>query len=777
MIDVFHHWHRRLDYFLLVTICWLIQNVKSSTVEARQIGTKSTSTIFESSLRCWGNSTESREMFDGTTTVSSSAREILEKLASTTCRVCDAFRKHRQDVSDDRLDALLIFPDTAPEFISLATGLLLTNRFRITILQIHWEPEDDVIEKHQDQTDTEPAGQIYKQIMSGIPCDHPVRFVDDICQILQVNYTIEDQKRLSFQEGKCRGPISLHPFDSCAIQAARTVALLIRNNLPTTDESSPLGHKTPDVMITDASLIGGLWMSEVWRVPTVTVGTSALIPLAVEHDAIWMNRTGSWWSRLIKLLRQRFYSLSITRAYMEMNKMRSEFALPLLRKPIDYLGPVSAILMEFAPVDSIPTVDSEKAWDIFAKVPQQWERIHVVGPLYPPCVPCEVKSKSPPISLLAPFRDKPAIVPKIPPKDPTVLVVPPVKLTPVWTRNILQALLMARNSLEHYDDCDWDSLFCQKSFAKFKIVWLVKDKLQETYFPNAIFDFIERESYVSLLDSVANHPTTMLVLMPCDKDTAVFETTLDISTVCLESTDRFPLRPDQEPPSPSESSRVLAAKVLSKLRERQYKDRRPSSVSTSTKDYDNFSPGGSLTRAVSIIEHVARVHNEMQPWDDVTEMQRVTSQAVKDLTQGQWMAAHSTMVDEYDEGELDWQPPYDTFTVLVAWIILFVSAAYITLKDILSSRSFRRSHHHCNPNNTTSQLTSDGILTRPDLEAAWMTLLDWYYEQPNSLQQLYKSIMGEPTSSEHVELENADSSRHPMRSPNQGQHSRRRKKR
>jgi hypothetical protein len=728
------------------------------------------------------------DMFEGS--ASSSSREMLDQLSETACVLCDPrmMKKTRDPaVPDDRYHAVLVFPDNAPEFIPLATGLLLTTRFKITILRLHFESEDRTKAdgKWEEENRENVEGklrQTHERTVTGIPCGHPVRVRDDASYVLEVDFTMKEQNRYAAGETTCQGPISLEPFELCAIQAAPSTSLLIKNYIPLQDPRDPstMG-KLPDVMITDASLVGALWMAESWGVPTVAVASHSFVPLIVEHDAAWSSQTGgSWFSRIWRLLGQRLHSLSITSAYMEMNRMRLDFGLPQLRRPIDYLAPAVAILMEFAEKDSIPGVNSEKAQNSFADTIEQWERIHVVGPLQPPCFPCDVKStkQQQVSSLRKTFRDKQSPSTKVS-KNHTILVVPPANSTPTWTRNILQGVFLARQSLIRYDDCDWDSLSCQKS-VKFKTIWVVKEGEQD-YFPPVVQDYVERESYTNLLDSVANHPYTMLAIMPCDKYAAIFEKSLDISVICVEGTERFPLRPDQVPPSAT-NPREMSAKILHHLRARQQKEQRnpptaakaEESTSDTSESSSPPSPDGSLTRAVSIIERVAALNRQNFPWKDNAEMLRVTSQAVKNLTRQAAQNSSSASTTTSVEDEFDWQPPYDTFTVLVAWIVVLVSAVYIAF----SPRSLRRSqngyflsnhHHHHVPSSG-----SDGLFTRPDLDDAWAAWLEWYTEQPDSLQLLYHKITGGSS-----DVSPPDAPHNGPTSPpnNSGQNNRRRKKR
>lgn len=732
-------------------------------------------------IRCWGDSQTSTEMFDGNVVMT--PKEILDHLSGSSCGLCDPRRAVRSNQSssssstmDERYHALLVLPDNAPEFVPLATGLLLTNRFRLTILRLHFEREDPngtpTFNKHNGQAVDEKLREMHEKILTGIPCDHPVRTIDDASYVLEVNFSFKEQNRFSIGEKICHGPLSLHPFDECAIQAAPATALLIKNYVPLADQkTSPIGSSLPDVLITDASLVGSMWMGEAWGIPTVTVATPAFVPLAVEHDAAWTSQIGGLWVRIWGMFRQRFHSLSITKAYMMMNKMRLEFGLPPLKKPIDYLGTVAAILMEFAKKDSIPGVDATKAQDTFSETTEHWERVHVVGPLQPPCIPCEPQVQiSHPSKFQAAFRDKQASNKRYQP--PTVVVAPPSVPTPTSTRNILQGLLMAQQSLEQYDDCDWDSLSCQKPYDNFQIVWLYDDDHdaddRENFLPPIPVESMELEPYTNMLDTISRYPKTVLTLMPCDRNAAIFENTLDLSVICLEDTGRFPLKPEQMPPSATEP-RELAARILRLLRARQQKKQRPS-LKVSSNSTRSASAQGSLTRSVSIIERVAQTHREHFPWKNTAEMQIITSQAVKNLTQ---QDSNVSSADAQREANYDWHPPYDTFTVFVAWIVLIVSMLYIAIKDVVFSKSTRRNHGHYNSHHIPFA-SSDGLFARPDLDDAWAAWLEWYQEQPDSIRLLYQNIVrgifGESSS-------NHSSPRHGVASPSSTNAARKRKKR
>ena len=115
------------------------------------------------------------------------------------------------------------------------------------------------------------------------------------------------------------------------------------------------------------------------------------------------------------------------------------------------------------------------------------------------------------------------------------------------------------------------------------------------------------------------------------------------------------------------------------------------------------------------------------------EMQRWTARGIQNRTQKLHHNASTTTAAS--DTNLDWQPPYDTFTVLVAWIILLVSSTYIAMMDLFILRSNRRNHHHHH-----SPSTYDGMFTRPDLEDAWIVLQEWYQEQPESWQSCSRNL-------------------------------------
>ena len=129
----------------------------------------------------------------------------------------------------------------------------------------------------------------------------------------------------------------------------------------------------------DATLVGGLLFSELWRIPTVAIASHQALDLAIEHDPDWTaNPEWHVLYRLYRIFRQRLYSLSLTGPFLEVNRLRRELRLRPLKSPMGYFLPVVALLVEFSPIDLIPSMTQD-----------HWQkRVHITGSLQAPCTPC-----------------------------------------------------------------------------------------------------------------------------------------------------------------------------------------------------------------------------------------------------------------------------------------------------------------------------------------------------------------------------------------------------
>lgn len=300
---------------------------------------------------------------------------------------------------------------------------------------------------------------------------------------------------------------------------------------------------------------------------------------------------------------------------------------------------------------------------------------------------------------------------------------------------MLQSLTLARESLAKYDACAWDALSCQNPYVDFEVIWLVLTQHGDAthHFPPIVPEFIHQETSVGVIDSLAWHPDTVIALVPCDADASVLEHVFDISVVCIAQSDRMPpstTRPSS-PLNPVEL-RPLAAKILQHLRSRQQQYRKQTlplgkdSVHTASTAPSNLE---GLARAISIIGQAATTHREKGTWSSTEEMQQVVRQAIDEIFH---KGRHTEETDEDEIMEV--QPPYDTFTVFVAWFVILASVIYVIVQDFLMSTrsSSRRNHYH--PHTHSGQSFSDGIFTRlTDLDDAYALFVNWYRQQPDFL--------------------------------------------
>ena len=162
----------------------------------------------------------------------------------------------------------------------------------------------------------------------------------------------------------------------------------------------------------------------------------------------------------------------------------------------------------------------------------------------------------------------------------------------------------------------------------------------------------------------------------------------------------------------------LALRLLSELRRSTVRD-------------GNIPEGIDATDNVaSLILQVARIHQSHEPWESIVHMQRVMSSALEeDQSSRLFLSFESTLLPA----------PYDTFTVLIAWLVIFSCILYIALKDSFFA------NHHWRHRRSSNHGASDSLLTRlPDLDDAWTTMLQWYKEQPSVMRSDSVTLTNSP---------------------------------
>jgi len=365
-------------------------------------------------------------------------------------------------------------------------------------------------------------------------------------------------------------------------------------------------------------------------------------------------------------------------------------------------------------------------------------RVHYIEPFLSPCTPCFEQ----PASLNA---ERNANV---------IMVAPPAGKSAEWTRSLIRALTLARQSLEGYDECLFDRASCQNGVLGFEVDWLntKKEEKEEDNidnFPPVVPSFIHNKISNNLLDSAIRSPNTIVALISCDSEPNILSS-FGIEVFCVSQNDR---RIEDEfdgsainlngrdPPSQLLlkslnqdilDPEVIAIQLLKVLRrksigvaksttETKYSlDRRNKEVATEVTD--------GLQRTLMIVQTAAQVHRE-NDWDSLQDMQRVTSKAIMDSIN--LIADINILKSQHTESYFDEQQSYDAFTVFIAWLVFLSATIYIILKDsvLISRLRFHTHHHHRNGNSV-----SDGILSSlSDLDDAWDTLLVWSNNVTESL--------------------------------------------
>jgi hypothetical protein len=185
--------------------------------------------------------------------------------------------------------------------------------------------------------------------------------------------------------------------------------------------------------------------------------------------------------------------------------------------------------------------------------------------------------------------------------------------------------------------------------------------------------------------------------------------------------------------------RQVAVELLKLLRRRNAAATKKNSNESPPPEEENASRLDGMSTAISIVKSVAEAQRTHVPWESIAQMQRVASQAARDAVShrdddnnnnnhttasSSSSSSLSSVEQQPPNAFFDDQQPYDTFTVLIAWLVLLSSGLYILLKDFLLAR--------WRPRRTRGDSLSDGILTRlPDLDDTWSILMQWYQEHPD----------------------------------------------
>jgi hypothetical protein len=732
---------RTLVYRRLVIVLWgilwatllLTESVHSFTKTLTKTLTSKTSasstSSTSSSRRCMGqalfelqhNSTQER-----------SFRGLQQVLWNTTCSKCTTTTLSSSSSLDDAQNRTLFHATmvvTGPsndELISLVAGLL-TENVQVTLLLIV-DDNFNNISSNTSRSDNIRSNTsrsamndtiITTQILNRVPCEQ-----ESTAKRLLSTRLLAVHEELPVQ---CQHqPSSLQ--SACGLEMVNSTLHLLKQQQQQQRQDSNNATNVWILQATsldDPTLVGALLYAEQLQLPTIALTDSkAILELVLQHDPEW-TACGNIISRMLALLHQRWHSLGLTRTVMRWNHIRRRLSFPVLH-PMDFFPTVVTLIVPWAQEDTTATTTELPEDTISSPIPTSPNRV-LFGSIYPPpCSPClEKEDTVPPTSppSLATVQDDNATVSTM-----VILVQPPGLVDDDWTpasiRELVRGLALVKTSLESYDDCEWDSLTCLKP-QHVRVVWLGGGKDAHAQFP-ILPSFVHPEPVnTNILDSIARQPkevSTTMVLSSCQQgDTQVLHN-WGVRVMCWSSI-----------PSPSSSSyqaRDLAIRLLELLRQ-------PVAVwnttDTTTSSSSSSSPSSSslgLPQVVSLVRRIAETQQQQQktPWTNIEQMQRQINQA---LWEHHGLPSESSSLEE---DELLTHPPYDTFTVLIAWLVILASIGYIGLKDTSSSSNLRwKTRRHTS---AASSMAHDGILKRlPDLDEAWTALVDWYKDQPLILRE------------------------------------------
>jgi hypothetical protein len=681
--------------------------------------TSATSTSTSSSRRCIG---QALFQFQQNSTQERNFCGLQQVLWNTTCSKCTTAATSLSSSSLDDTRNLTLFhvtmvvtgPSNNDELISLSAGLL-TENVQVTLLLI--------VDHHHSNTNnisnTTWKDTITTQILNGVPCEQ-----ESTAKRLLSSRILVVHEELS---EPCRQHQT--PF----LQSAACGLEMVNSTLHLLQQQQPYSNNATNVWILqatsldDPTLIGALLYAEQFQLATIALTDSkAILDLVLQHNPEW-TPGGNIITRMLALLHQRWYSLGLTRTVLRWNYIRRQLSFSALH-PMDFFPTVVTLIVpwwareeeEDATMAARTTDILEDSSSSSSPISRSHNRV-LFGSMYPPpCSPCleedTVLPPSPPSAATVVQDDNVTTASTM-----VILVQPPRVLayddwTPASIRELIRGLALVKTSLESYDDCEWDSLTCWKP-QHVRVVWLMgEEKENDTQLLPIVWpSFVHPEpggANTNLLDSIARQPkdvSTTMVLSSCEQgDTQVLRN-WGVRVMCWSS---IPL-------SSSYQARDLAIRLLELLRQ-------PVAIWNSTATSPSPSSSLDLPQVVSLVRRIAETQQQQKtPWTSIEQMQRQINLAL-------WEPSESSFLEE-DELLLT-HPPYDTFTVLIAWLVILASLGYIGLKDSSVSSTLRwKTRRHTS---AASSMAQDGILKRlPDLDEAWTALVDWYKDQPLILRE------------------------------------------
>jgi hypothetical protein len=706
----------------------------------------------------------------------------------------------RFDNEDRPYHVVILLMENHPihhEIVTLSSGFLVAG-LEVTIFYIF--QDDDTLETNR--KNQMMADSIQSEIFQRMPLhDNIIQRARDSFRFVKLNLNEYIERAESKNEtdnyisdsdelDSCKNKVvAAHPLDRCAIKIAPAVLKLLleytdthikpktlgKQNSNSTDRNNDedVGNDRFDfVLMMDASFLGGLLFSEIKMIPTIAIGSHHTLMMAIEHEPKWNpSPKRTTLDRMDRIFLQRLYSLGLTGSFLRANQMRYSLGLKQLKRlksPLEHFLPVVAMLVDLIPSgitlplsSSMSSVTETSLNNKFYRDDGSRQihgnnfhvdgqgygyRVHNIQPLLSPCTLCLDQRTSW----------------KIEKKSSVIMVAPKAGVSAKWTRSLIRALSLTKQSLEGYDDCLFDRATCQNGVVGFEVDWLAMQEEKNDHFPQVVPSFIRRDVSVNLLDSAIRNPNTIIALIHCDSESNILST-FRIEVFCISQSNRIPimysvedllhekgyggaatdinLANDRDSPSrllqesisrENLNPKEVATRLLSVLRQKSIGSE--TSTTREQKDYikkrnrevATWATSG-LQRTVKIVQSAARVHRE-NSWKNPQEMQRVTTIAItKALHSMDGILRGENNIQQVDNNSQDVegkQGLYDAFAVFVAWLVFISATIYMMLKDSIVIKRFRQHHHHHYYRNGGSII--DSVLTRlKDLDDAWDILLSW----------------------------------------------------
>jgi len=705
------------------------------------------------------------------------------------------------------------------EIVTLSSGFLQAG-MRVTIVYISVQGGNN---NHDKKEQGKMAEELQWEIFQRIPLSGSSR--DAIQQDLMlhsrakesfrlVRLVLKDENNDSVVSEACKNdktfPAAASPLDHCAIEIAPKVLKLLSDNIikhleapkqqrmkagssnHTTvdrDDDDTANHGTNHrhrnnnhdfVLVMDAGFLGGFLFAEVERIPVVTIGSHKTLLLATDHEPNWSpSPQRTFVQKMDRIWAQRVYSFSLTRVFLKANAMRHSLGMGRLALPLEHFLPVVAVVLDMIPtnmalsnskskggqntifddeeknIESTELVNNNEASHSYGR--SYGYRVHNLQPLLPPCIPCLDQ----PTTSLKTKKGNDSFV---------ILVAPKAGVSARWTRSLIRALSLTKQSLESYDECLFDRKTCQNGVVDFSVDWLAmiqRTNNETNFFPPVFPSFIHRVASVGLLDSALRNPNTILALIHCDSESNILAS-LGIQVICMSQNHQVPnfhsvsdvlhekgycgrstndenavvdldgdshsrllqesLGRDDDTMDPKE----IATQLLRFLRKKSIG---PPSTSTTQqtdrgvekqkKEVASWVSSG-MKRTITIVETAARVHRNNY-WDNPRQMQQLVSREITKTLQQQ----ANQLFQHVDNQEDHVQEEQDDFSVFVAWLIFWSTIVYIALKDSIAMKQWRQHRNHQYYRNGGSIL--DVISSRlRDIDDVWDMLLSWLSDLPTT---------------------------------------------